>query len=83
MLPVIIRADKEGETFALFPTIQHHAHYVTCYTSWGHCAADYDLCIQTSRPATKAETDAMLKQLAYSRYERLKVCYRRSAKMRF
>jgi hypothetical protein len=55
---VIFRADREGIVFALMPELpsDNYSLYCTAYEHVGqHCAADYGLCIQFSRPAKPDE----------------------------
>ena len=55
---VIFRRDASGECFALFPELPADAngHYCTAYQHVGqHAAADYNLCITKSDPATTDE----------------------------
>jgi len=67
--PVIFRVDREGEVFALFPTLPAYGYYVTCYQHIGqHCAADYGLCINDSRPAQPAEYADLLEELTQIGY---------------
>lgn len=55
---VIFRVDGEGVVFALMPELpaDNDGIYCTCFQHIGqHCAADYEGCIQESRPATPKE----------------------------
>ena len=64
--PVIFRVDREGEVFALFPTLAADdcGRHVTSYQHIGqHCAADYQLCIAKSKPATPAQYADLLAEL--------------------
>jgi len=59
------RTDPD-DIFALFPAIPATApgYECTCYQPvGGHGAADYDLCIRKSRPATKTEARPILQEL--------------------
>ena len=61
----------EGTIFAVFPyDVVDHSGNVTVYQHIGqHSAGDYNLCLQTSRPATPAEYDDLKKELESIGYE--------------
>jgi hypothetical protein len=81
--PVVFRVDREGEVFALFPTLAADpSGNVTSYQHIGqHCAADYGLCIAKSKPATPAQYAALAEELTVRGYS-LRVVRRQSAAMR-
>lgn len=62
---VIFRVSNEdGSVFALFPYNPATDRYVTSYQHVGqHCAADYNGCIASSRPATPEEYAPLLQEL--------------------
>lgn len=63
--PVVFRVDREGEVFALFPTLlADPSGNVTSYQHIGqHSAADYGLCIAKSKPATPEQYADLLTEL--------------------
>jgi len=71
--PVVIRVWKgdERDVFALFPAdpADIYGQLCTSYEHVGqHAAADYDLCIRNSRPASEAEAadlTAELRRIGY------------------
>jgi hypothetical protein len=63
---VIFRVDREGIVFALFPEVpaDNYGSYCTAYQHIGqHCAADFQLCIANSRPATADEYADLFEEL--------------------
>jgi len=77
-LPIIFRVDtKTGELFALFPTISVVVSgrlYCTVYDSYcGLGRADYQICINTSRPARAEEYAALKPKVESLRYGNLVV----------
>ena len=53
---VICRVDNEGTVYAPFPYVEGSPGCCTAYQHiWQHCSADYQLCIQMSRPAKLTE----------------------------
>ena len=82
--PVLFRVWKTDHTdiFALFPTIQAVGYEVTSYQHvGGHGAADCDLCIRNSRPATPEEYSDLLAELRGIGYDPT-VVKRRTSRMR-
>ncbi len=67
---VIFRVSNEdGSVFALFPYNPATDRYVTSYQHVGqHCAADYNGCIASSRPATPEEYADLLQELRDREY---------------
>ncbi len=60
---VIFRKDKTS-VFALFPYIIHQGYFVVTYEHIGqHSGADYNHCINTSRPARPKEYEPLKKEL--------------------
>jgi hypothetical protein len=82
-IPVIFRAEKGGEVFALFPTLAADlSGHCTSYQHIGqHCAADYAHCVKQSKPATPAQYAALLQELRAIGYC-LRVARRQSPAMR-
>lgn len=82
---VIFRVDQTGEVFALLPfEPATTTGYITCYQHVGqHCAADYDWCIATSRPACPREYAPLLKEMKQIGYKALDVRRRRPSKSQF
>jgi hypothetical protein len=68
---VVFRVDSEGIVFALFPDdIADPWGNVTCYQHVGqHCAADYAMCIETSRPARPDEFKSLWSELEQRGYD--------------
>jgi len=63
---VIFRIDHDNIVFALFPEIPGTNDPLTCscYEHIGqHHSAHYDLCIRTSRPATRAQYAPLASEL--------------------
>ena len=63
---VIFRKDETGDCFALFPELpsDDQGFCCTAYQHVGqHCAADYNLCIAQSDPATPAEYGDLFEEL--------------------
>jgi hypothetical protein len=84
ILPVIFRMwnGVHGDVFALFPTMREGDGCIASYQRIGqHCAADYDLCIKRSRPATPAEYSALADELKIIGYS-FRIVARRSRQMR-
>ena len=87
IIPVVLRTwqkylDK-GEVYALFPTLASNqtSYYCNSYDLiGGHSGANYVLCIQSSRPAIKAESAPIVRELKRIGY-RLRVVKRASAAM--
>jgi len=81
--PVVFRVDREGEVYAIFPTLLADlSGNVTSYQHIGqHCAADYGWCIAKSKPATPAQYAALLQELTAIGYC-LRVVRRQSPTMR-
>ena len=83
-VPVVLRVWKNGnEVFALFPTLpsDNYGHYCTAYAHVGqHSGADYQGCIQASRPATAAESAPLVQELERIGY-RLRIIQRATAAM--
>lgn len=81
--PVLFRMDRDGEVFALFPTIAaDHSGHCSCYQHIGqHSAADYLGCIRESKPAAPAQYAALLQELSAIGYC-LRVVFRQSPAMR-
>lgn len=80
---VIFRVCREGIVFALFPELpaDNHGIYCTAYQHLGqHCAADYDLCIENSRPAKPDEYRDLFEELERRGYH-LQVHMRATAVM--
>ena len=81
LTPVVLRVGKEGEVFALFPTLPSSGYYCESYEHVGqHSGADYHGCIQESRPATVEESKALVRELEGRGY-RLRVVKRASPTM--
>ncbi len=60
---VIFRKDKQS-VYALFPYIIHSGYNVVTYQHIGqHSGANYQHCIQTSKPATPEEYEPLKKEL--------------------
>ncbi len=83
-VPVVLRVwRKEGEVFALFPTLpaDEHGRYCDSYEHVGqHSGADYRLCIRTSRPATATEGAPLVQELERIGY-RPRIVQRATASM--
>jgi len=63
---VIFRIDSDNIVFALFPEIPgtNDPRTCSCYEHIGqHHSAHYDLCIRTSRPATRAQYAPLASEL--------------------
>ena len=63
---VIFRQDVSGECFALFPELpaDRYGNFCTAYQHVGqHCAADYNLCVSQSDPATPADYRDLYEEL--------------------
>lgn len=85
IVSVVFRRMHEGEILALFPYESgstQYSHLVTCYQHVGqHGAADYNLCIRTSRPATPVEYAPLLRELTSAPFNyRLNVIWRRGSR---
>lgn len=83
-IPVLFRAwnSDPRDIFALFPATPEGGGCVCSYQHIGqHCAADYNLCIKRSRPATLAEYTSLADELTIIGYC-FRVVARRSPKMR-
>jgi len=80
---VIFRTDQEGITFALFPEeVADHRGFCDCYEHVGqHGAADYFLCVDSSRPATEQEYAPLLEELQRIGYD-LEIYKKRTPQMR-
>ena len=78
VVPVIFRIGREGEVFALFPTLPSNRDGFCCvsYERIGqHTGADYFGCIYASRPATVAESEPLIQELERIGY-RLRIVQR-------
>ena len=63
---VVFRRDETGECFALFPELpsDEFGRYCTAYQRVGqHCAADYNLCVAQSDPATPTDYADLFNEL--------------------
>ena len=77
---VLFRMDKEGDVFALFPEIPGASGLCTSYQHVGqHGSADYNWCIDQSRPATESEYLDLYNDLKEIGYD-LKVYSRRPSR---
>ena len=63
--------DFKGDIFAVFPhEVADYSGNVTIYCHVGqHSVGDYNVCLQTSRPATPAEYEDLKKELESIGYE--------------
>ena len=63
--------DFKGDIFAVFPyDVADYSGNVTIYHHVGqHSVGDYNVCLQTSRPATPAEYEDLKKELESIGYE--------------
>ncbi len=81
-LAVMLRIGKRSNNlFALFP--EEPANWpgtlCSCYDLQdGHTGADYEWCIQMSKPATGPDAERILEALARTGYDNLKVIKRAS-----
>lgn len=75
MTQVIFRTDRiGGEVFALFPHLREPHGRIRCYAHIGqHGAANYQTCIDISRPATPDEYAPLKRELETIGYK-LNVC---------
>jgi hypothetical protein len=79
---VIFRVDDEGTAYPLFPYLEGSSGCCTAYQHIGqHCSADYQLCIQTSRPAKQSEYKELATELRRIGYK-LTIRKRRAARRR-
>ncbi len=82
--PVVFRVGlREGEVFALFPTLPSdiYGHFCTCYEHVGqHSSADYHGCIRTSRPTKGREAAYLIRELKQRGY-RLRIVNRATPAM--
>ena len=63
---VVFRTDGEGSVFALFPELptDERGYFCTAYKHVAqHCAADYDLCVSLSDPATPSAYKDLYEEL--------------------
>lgn len=85
MLPVIFRK-FHNEIIALFPTelgsVGNLGSCMSYQTIGQHGAADYNGIIANSKPATPIEYDRLLGELRRIGYENLRICQKRSNKLR-
>ena len=80
---VVFRKDATGDCFALFPELpsDDQGSYCTAYAHLGeHCAADYNLCIAQSSPATSADYRDLYEELERRGYH-LTVRHRATSEM--
>ena len=87
IIPVVLRTwqkyPSKGEVFALLPTLPSDQSGYCCGSfdlTEGHGGAYYAFCIQSSRPATKAESAPLIQELKRIGYC-LRVVKRASAAM--
>lgn len=70
---------KDSEVFALFPYLtENRANFlIQSYAHIGqHSGANYDYCIQTSKPAKPSDYNSLLEELKSIGYENIKVINR-------
>lgn len=82
--PVVLRVWRVGnEVLALFPTLPSDVlgYYCDSYEHVGqHCSAIYLDCIRATRPATRKESAALVRELKQRGYK-LRIVKRVSSKM--
>ena len=78
---MIFRRWPDGEIDALFPyDIADHRGNVTCYAHVGqHGSADYDHCIESTKPAKQAESLTLKQELETLGYK-IRIVKRRNYK---
>lgn len=82
---VVLRRNKSGELFALFPeeaidgNVEHCKSY--CLSLEGYAAANYEKCMRCSKAATEKESEKILTALRKLKWKNLKVIKRATSLM--